>query len=603
MTVKNLNLNKQYTKTLLIKDYPTYLYPGWIQEIFYPSLRKPIAPGVHINVGLHIEKSEYQLSKMKMNRLQKSIGAYEETELLSETSREEERGSLEGMLYLRGREDELQELWMTITITSKDKKKHRDAVDKITKRLKFSDTPVSNLPFEQLGGVETTWLGGDSAALKKYYNGRIMDRRAMQAFYPFLSGTITDESGAYIGHRIEDGTDVYLDFTKDPDNQNMMVVGSSDAGKSTFIKGVIISLLLEGFKGYVFDSDGEYRALCKQVDGDYIDYTGDSGKFVDTTHIEPSIRLEVDFDTLDPESKDAVIAADKARYQNAVDSTKAVMSMLSENFSVEKRNAFGYCLVKMWRAAGIERADQSSWDNNNKSLVSLHKLYADLQALSKDMTSIHQKGAEGLVKDLYSYFDEDGIDSNLFKHSDDGSWIKNNKLTVFHVADQVDNQDDNDRQQQLGAVKILMITHMMWQQIKRDRIKKEHFSFEVYDELQRLIKNAYAAKALYRGVTTGRKFNDQVIMGFNDPSILFPGNEGLWNNTKYKVLFSIEKDKIEELSNNASMPEEVKESWLGLRKYEYILRVRSKRGDLYDVLKVELPESEFRRLSKTRGLV
>jgi hypothetical protein len=126
----------------------------------------------------------------------------------------------------------------------------------------------------------------------------------------------------------------------------------------------------------------------------------------------------------------------------------------------------------------------------------------------------------------------------------------------------------------------------------------------VFDEWQRLRKNPYARAPVFRSVTTGRKFNDQTILGFNDPSVLFTedGGEALWDNTKYKVFFRLEEKSIRKLAESASMPDEVVQQWLTLNKYNFIFRQRNGGRDIYDVLKMELPDSELLRLSSTRGI-
>ena len=98
-------------------------------------------------------------------------------------------------------------------------------------------------------------MGGGGNSFFERYPGRVIDIDALCSFYPFHGGTISDGKGCYIGHRVEDCTAVYKNFTGSPDNQTMIVVGSSDKGKSSFIKGLIINLLMEGFRLFVFDVD------------------------------------------------------------------------------------------------------------------------------------------------------------------------------------------------------------------------------------------------------------------------------------------------------------------------------------------------------------
>lgn len=592
----HLFLNKMYTQTFVIKEYPQYLLPGMLYIFTHD---KHVIEGVDINFSIHFKKTSFQfnyLTNTKIDRLQNNVESFQ-SDKLSSVARKEEELALEGLLYLRDKSniDRCADIWFTVTISSKSKRKFRKSI-----RL-FKDTMVNkkfdflDLTHLQHKAIQMAWMSGDNSQIMDLYKGRVMDQQAIESLYPYVDGTISDEASevsAYIGHRIYDHTAVYKNFTNNPDNQNMIVTGTSDEGKSTFIKALIISLLLCKFKGYVYDVDGEYENTCKEVGGAWVDYTADTGKYVDPTIIESAIEKEVNIDELDAETIEKMRAADKKRFNEAIENTKADISLLCDYFTVDKRNTLEYALLSMWENAGIIREDDSTWEIRDTSKVSFHRLYDYIKSMAEEENTMHGSGAKELQKDLWSYFE--GGNKGLFQNATSTDWLKESPLTVFHVASEADSNVD----QQIGAVKIVMITHMVWQQIKRDRIKKTHFSFEVYDELQRLIKNPYARPPLYRSITTGRKFNDQVIMGFNDPSILFPENEGIWNNTKFKVFFSLEKSMIEKLGSNGDMPPEVLDTWMNLPKYSFIFREKNQ----YDVLRMELSDDELNRLSKTRGL-
>jgi hypothetical protein len=223
----------------------------------------------------------------------------------------------------------------------------------------------------------------------------------------------------------------------------------------------------------------------------------------------------------------------------------------------------------------------------------LRALYDKIKQLSNQ-----DEGAERLKKDLWTYFE--GADSDMFTNADDGKWIKDARLVVFHVAQSA----DNPIEQQSGAIKIISATHMTWQQIKRDRLKSERYSVEIFDEWQRLCRNKYAKAPVYRSFTTGRKYNDQVILGFNDPAVLFkdPDGESIWNNSKYKVFFRLEENSVRNFAKSANMHEEIVDEWLNLPKHAFIFRETSDNAEAYDMLRLELPPSEIARVSKTRGL-
>ncbi len=590
---ESLEINNMYVKTFLISDFPENAVPGMLYIITHGE---HTGPGILINYSIHTRQAALKFDwkmKAKLRRLKRNIDS-QQTGDVADEARSEEVKSLDSLLYLRNKSSgRYADIWLSVTISSDNSTLFKKSIEEFINKMEFKDYKIKELNSEQHKALDLAWIGGGANTFFERHHGRVLDMDAMSAFYPFLDGSISDGHGAYVGHRVKDATAVYKDFTYGSDNQNTIVVGSSDEGKSTWIKGMIISLLLAGFKVYVFDVDGEYFNLCRAVNGTWVDYTMGTGKYVDPTFIERPVLDEIDRDALDEDSLIRAQQSDQARYNEAFSNTRATISLLSENFTVKKKNAFGRAITEMWERAGIIKADPSTWTNRNGE-IGLHPLY---KIIKKNGES-GDEGAFELKEDLWTYFE--GPDSDLFAKAESGEWMKDSNLIVFHVASSADNIVD----QQMGAVKIISTTHMTWQQIKRDRILKSRFSAEVFDEWQRLRKNPYARAPVFRSVTTGRKFNDQTILGFNDPSVLFTedGGEALWDNTKYKVFFRLEEKSIKRLAESASMPEEVIQKWLTLDKYNFIFRQRNGGRDIYDVLKMELPQSELSRLSSTRGI-
>jgi hypothetical protein len=464
--------------------------------------------------------------------------------------------------------------------------------------MKQCSFDVDALEFEQAAALDLAWILGSSTIFTDRYYGRVIDRDAVSALYPFLGGTISDNDGSYIAHRLEDATIVAKNFTAGSNSQNIIVTGSTDAGKSTFIKALTESLLVDGLKGYVYDVDGEYFNLCRQYGGEWIDFTSSSGKDVDSTIIETPLMDEIDISLYDDATILKIKEADGARYDDAATVTCGEIGLLSPRFNddMEMQNALEFALMEMWKKAGVIEDKQETWILSRNGSCSLKILYFDwIKEISLNPEHQHYSGAKKLYTDLWSYFE--GLKKKLLRNAQSSDWIKNSNLVVFHVASSSDNVMD----QHIGALKIVMITHLVWQQIKRDRIKGQQFSFEVYDELQRLIRNKSAWPAIYRSITTGRKFNDQVVMGFNDPSILFEGEggRGIWDNTRYKAFFSLSPSTIDNLSRNADVPEVVRNMWLNLPQYSFIF---SENNREYDVMRMTLPREEL-EMYKTRGLI
>lgn len=91
-----------------------------------------------------------------------------------------------------------------------------------------------------------------------------------------------DEKGYYIGTD-EDGRAIILDtFIKSSDrpNSNITISGASGSGKSYLAKKIMLNEWMNGCKFYILDPESEYKAMCKAIEGKWIDCSGGKGKNV-----------------------------------------------------------------------------------------------------------------------------------------------------------------------------------------------------------------------------------------------------------------------------------------------------------------------------------
>ena len=77
------------------------------------------------------------------------------------------------------------------------------------------------------------------------------------ATYPFISSTIFDKNGIFIGTNIYNNSLVFIDRynTEKYKNANICIFGTSGAGKSFYTKLLILSYKLLGIKQYIIDPD------------------------------------------------------------------------------------------------------------------------------------------------------------------------------------------------------------------------------------------------------------------------------------------------------------------------------------------------------------
>ena len=87
--------------------------------------------------------------------------------------------------------------------------------------------------------------------------------------YPFISSSIFDKEGIFIGTNIYNNSLVFIDRydTQKYKNANICIFGTSGAGKSFYTKLLILRYRLMGIKQYIIDPEREYVNINEYLKG------------------------------------------------------------------------------------------------------------------------------------------------------------------------------------------------------------------------------------------------------------------------------------------------------------------------------------------------
>lgn len=101
---------------------------------------------------------------------------------------------------------------------------------------------------------------------------RNMSSGALGEMFPFVRKTYYDPTGLHYGIHRHTGTWVVLDpFAQELSNGTTLVLGQSGRGKSTFLKAFVDGAVPMGHRVVVVDLENEFRPLCEDLGGVYID--------------------------------------------------------------------------------------------------------------------------------------------------------------------------------------------------------------------------------------------------------------------------------------------------------------------------------------------
>ena len=377
---------------------------------------------------------------------------------------------------------------------------------------------------------------------------------SLTSTYPFISSSIFDDNGIFVGTNIYDNSLVFIDrFKKEKyKNANMCVFGTSGAGKSFYIKLLILRYRILGLEQYVIDPDREYSNLAENLNGSIIKLGPTSKTYINIFDIREESLEEGEGYLANKINK--LIGFFKLIFKNANDEDLAILE--------EK-------IIDCYKNKGITFEDKSLYKNESNK-INIKPIFKE----EKDMP---------ILEDLYNILGQDKKTKKMqqrlipfvkgsLKFLNNYTNIKlNNKLIIGDVYE-------------LGEENLkygmYIFTELFWDKIKKDRnIKKAIY----LDEIWRLIgitSNKDVAGFIYKIFKTIRKYGGSAVAITQDVEDLFSLENGMYgksilNNSSIKNIFSLEEENILILEKYSNLTEKEKIEIKSLKRGECLMFVEA----------------------------
>lgn len=579
----------QLVRVLMIKKYNPQILVGYLDHLDQivakhgASLRKTIryAPS---NISFDFRM------KNKLQRLNESLKMANEMD----PARKEERLARETILALRDGQSnddrKLLEIQTFLTISAQKKHQLEAAEAALKSWFKQNSGKLDDLLREQLEAIKQVAPVQDnytenSDVFNKHHYGQVTFDSIAARTYPMTRGSFSESDGVYFGRRTEDGGFCFLNICdpNDPRAQNIVVFGKTGEGKSFFLKALIVSLIDEGIICFVFDLDGEWEELCRAVGGTYFDQTTEEGLYFEPLTIMPKIK-EID---------NECIKYNKGRYEAAMGSGLRTFSLLAEGLSQEEVYEVGQAITEVFKKAGIDKYDTSTWDNFEGPRPTIHLAFSELQKLAD--TEDYAKKVYDRIKVYFI-----GVYDGMFRKEEKFGFDHKAPLIVFRVGKGKGEGDEKDERAKQAQIKMSMGFDFVNANIHLLRIMGDFFSAVLVDEGQRQLKNPELRRYVFDWYTAIRKQNGMMILAGNSPAIMLdtPEGTGMFENTNHRVYFYMEQSALRTLSSNVDFPIEIQERIAENEgSNRYILEYHKQ----FDELIMHVPPEEA-ALYKTRGL-
>ncbi len=385
--------------------------------------------------------------------------------------------------------------------------------------------------------------------------------------YPFITSSIFDEEGIFIGKNIYNNSLIFVDRynTEKYRNANMCIFGTSGAGKSFYTKLLILRYRLMGIEQYVIDPEREYVNLAKELNGTEIKIGPSSTTFVNV------------FDIREESLEDG----EKGYLATKIAKLIGFFNLIFGELDEEEKAILEDKIIELYNSKNINFDDESLFIENKNNIISKKfKSSFDMPILEEfyDILKNDEKTKKFSIK-LIPF-----IKGSLNFFNNYTNIELNNKLII---ADVYELGEENLK------YGMYLFTELFWDKIKINRKNKKAIYL---DEIWRLIgvtSNKEVASFIYKIFKTIRKYGGSGVAITQDISDLFSLENGIYgksilSNSSIKSFFLLEEDNIKILAENVNLSEKEKIEIKSLKRGESLMFI----GDSHILAKIECSEKE-----------
>ena len=367
--------------------------------------------------------------------------------------------------------------------------------------------------------------------------------------YPFISSSIFDKEGIYVGKNIYNDSLIFIDRynSEKYKNANICIFGTSGAGKSFFTKLLILRSRLFGIKQYVIDPEREYTNICRKLNGTLLKIGPTSKKFINIMDIR----------------KESIEDDNKGYLATKITKLIGFFNLVFGELNEEEKGVLEEKIIECYKQKNITFDDNTLFKVKNKKRIFKEK---------EDMP---------ILMDLYKVFEKDER-TKAFKIKlmpfVKGSLSFFNNQTNIEIKDDFIVADIYELGEENLKYGLFVFVELFWDKIKKERnIKKAIY----LDEIWRLIgvtSNKEVASFIYKIFKTIRKYGGSSVAITQDVSDLFSLEKGTYgksiiNNSSIKLFFSLEEENIKTLSEYSDLTEKEKIEIKSLKKGECLMYV------------------------------
>lgn len=387
------------------------------------------------------------------------------------------------------------------------------------------------------------------------------------ATYPFISSTIFDQDGIFIGTNIYNNSLVFIDRydNKKYKNANICIFGTSGAGKSFYTKLLILRYKLLGISQYIIDPDREYDNICEKLEGTNIKIGPTSNTYINILDIR----------------SESIEDGENGYLATKIGKLIGFFNLIFGQLNEEEKALLEEKLIETYNIKGITFNDESLYKRSEEKIMG--KEFKE----SQDMP---------LLEDLYNLLISDKKTKKFaikLIPFIKGSMKFFNNYTNIELEKDLIIADVYDLGEENLKYGMYLFIDIFWDKIKENRKEKKAIYL---DEIWRLIgvtSNKDVASFIYKIFKTIRKYGGSSVAITQDISDIFSLDNGTYgrsilNNSSIKTFFALEEENIKILSEYTNLTDKEKVEIKSLKRGECLMFV----GEDHILTKIECSEAE-----------
>lgn len=378
-----INLNNPKYIEMQDKYFSTLLIVNYYREQNDLLLKNLIDTNINMNISMFYEKKDsykmireltYHIGNTGVDLESKNQNS-QDIELVAYTHNDAK--------YIRKQmqvnNEELYFLYLYITVFAKDTRELEYLLNKVEGMIQTKGMQSRRAYFRQ----EQAFLASLPIMLNHEDVKQVARRNILTSglisTYPFISSSLFDENGIYIGTNIYNHSLVFVDRynTNQYKNANISIFGTSGAGKSFYTKLLILRNAILGIKQYIIDPEREYENVCNNLGGTFIKLGPSSNTFINIFDIR----------------KESIEENEKGYLATKIGKLIGFFNLVFGQMDEEEKAILEEKLIECYAKKGITFDDESLYKQEDNK-VTITKIFKT----SKDMP---------LLEDLYYILERD----------------------------------------------------------------------------------------------------------------------------------------------------------------------------------------------------